>query len=382
MSNLRAAVVGLGFMGTTHIEALRRLGIQVVGCLGNDPEETQRGVSDCGLEKGYASLAEVMADPDVDVVHICTPNFLHFEMVKAALEGGKHVICEKPLAITSAESAELVQLVGETELVGAVNYNLRFYPLNYEARLQVQSGALGDVRLVHGRYLQDWLLYPTDWNWRLETDQGGSMRAVTDIGTHWFDLLTWITGLEVEAVLADMATIIPTRLKPAQAVDTFANKLEQGQDTVEVPIKTDDYASILLRFSNGARGVVTVSQVSAGHKNRLQWEINGAAASLGWQQENPNELWVGRRDGPNGVIAKDPSLLQPEARATASYPGGHAEGYPDTFKQLFKAVYAYIEAGDFSAPATFATFEDGHKEIVLCDAIQRSAQEGRWVTVE
>ncbi|MBN2472665.1 MAG: gfo/Idh/MocA family oxidoreductase, partial [Anaerolineae bacterium] len=172
-----------------------------------------------------------------------------------------------------------------------------------------------------------------------------------------------------------------TRLKPAVPVDTFANKLASSEDVVEVSIHTDDYASILLRFSNGARGVLTVSQVSAGHKNRLQWEINGAEASLGWQQENPNELWLGRRDGPNGILAKDPALFHPEARGVVSYPGGHAEGYPDTFKQLFKAVYAYIAAGDYRAPATFATFEDGHREIVVCDAIQRSAQEGRWVTV-
>ncbi|MBN2470999.1 MAG: Gfo/Idh/MocA family oxidoreductase, partial [Anaerolineae bacterium] len=195
MFGLNAAVIGLGFMGVTHIEALRRLGIRVVGCLGNTSDETRGGVADCGLEKGYASLAELAADPEVDVVHVCTPNVLHFEMAKAALEGGKHVLCEKPLAITSAESAELVRLARDVGRVGAVNYNMRFYPLNHEARWRVQGGALGEVRLVHGCYLQDWLLYPTDWNWRLETDQGGAMRAVTDIGTHWIDLVTWITGL-------------------------------------------------------------------------------------------------------------------------------------------------------------------------------------------
>ncbi len=381
MTNLNAAVIGAGFMGITHIEALRRLGIRVVGCLGNTVDETGGGVTDCGLEKGYTSLAELVADPEVDVVHICTPNYLHFEMAQAALENGKHVVCEKPLAITSAESAELVRLARETGRVGAVNYNLRFYPLNHEARWRVQAGELGAVRLVHGHYLQDWLLYPTDWNWRLETDRGGTMRAVTDIGTHWIDLVTWITGLEVEAVMADLATVIPTRLKPAVAADTFANKLESGADATEVPISSDDYASILLRLSNGARGVLTVSQVSAGHKNRLGWEINGAEASLGWQQENPNELWIGRRDGPNGIVPKDPSLIHAEVRGVASYPGGHAEGYPDTFKQLFNTVYAYIAAGDYRAPAGFATFEDGHREIVICDAIQHSAQEGRWVTV-
>jgi len=302
-------------------------------------------------------------------------------MVKAALENGKHVICEKPLTVTSAESAELVRLAQEAGRVGAVNYNIRFYPLCHEAHSRVRAGELGEVRLVHGHYLQDWLLYKTDWNWRLETDLGGTMRAVTDIGTHWFDLVTWITGLKITAVMADLATIVPTRLKPTREVETFANKLGAAQDAVEVPITTDDYASILLEFSNGARGVLTVSQVSAGRKNHLLWEINGTEASLAWHAEDPNALWIGRRDGPNGLVAKDPSLLGAEARAVANYPGGHAEGYPDTFKQLFKAVYGYIARADFSAPAPFTTFADGHAEIVLCDAIQRSTQERRWVTV-
>jgi predicted dehydrogenase len=320
-------------------------------------------------------------DPGVDVVHVCTPNYLHFEQVKAALAGGKHVVCEKPLTVTSQESGELVQLVRHQNLVGAVNYNVRFYPLCHEARSRVQAGDLGEVRLIHGHYLQDWLLYPTDWNWRLESGKGGEMRAVSDIGTHWFDLVVWITGLKITAVMADLATILPTRLKPRAEVDTFANKLASAQDAVEVPIHTEDYASILFEAGKGARGVLTVSQVSAGHKNQVAFEINGTQASLAWQGENPNELWLGRRDGPNALIAKDPSLMQPDGRRVAAYPGGHAEGYPDTFKQLFKAVYEYIAQGDYTAPAPFPTFADGHGEIGLCDAIQRSARERRWVTV-
>jgi predicted dehydrogenase len=379
-NKLRTAIVGLGFMGGTHIEALRRIGVDVVGCLGVTPEETRGGVARYGLAREYDSLEQLVADPAVDVVHVCTPNYLHHAQVKAAIQADKHVICEKPLAVTSAESRELVALARQHNRVGAVNYNLRFFPLAHEAHSRVRAGGLGEIRLVHGRYLQDWLLYPTDWNWRLETDQGGTMRAVTDIGTHWFDLLTWITGLKVTAVLADLATVIPTRFKPSGEVETYSNKL--GTTTGEpVEIKTDDYASILLRFENGARGVLTVSQVSAGHKNGLEWEINGAEASLAWSQDDPNNLWLGYRNKPNEVLAKDPALLGDEARAYASYPGGHAEGYPDTFKQMFRAVYGYIEAGDFSAPAPFATFEEGHHEIVLCDAIQRSALERRWVEV-
>lgn len=378
---LKAAVVGLGFMGGTHIEALRRIGIDVVGCLGVTPEETQGGVARYGLAKGYASLDELVADPALDVVHVCTPNYLHHAQVKAAIQAGKHVICEKPLAVTSAESRELVALARQHNRVGAVNYNLRFFPLAHEAHSRVQAGSLGEIRLVHGRYLQDWLLYPTDWNWRLESDQGGTMRAVTDIGTHWFDLLTWITGLKITAVFADLATVIPTRYKPSGAVETYSNMLGGAEKGQAVAITTDDYATILLRFENGARGVLTVSQVSAGHKNGLEWEINGAESSLAWSQDDPNNLWLGFRDRPNEVLAKDPSLLGGEARGYAGYPGGHAEGYPDTFKQMFRAVYGYIEAGDFSAPTPFATFASGHAEIVLCDAIARSNQEKRWVEV-
>lgn len=382
MDGLRAAVVGLGFMGGAHIEALRRLGIAIVGCLGQSAEDTLRGIDQYGLAGGYASLDELVSDPAVDVVHICTPNYLHFDQVKAVLGAGKHVVCEKPLTVTSQELGELVRLIRSVKRVGAVNYNIRFYPLCHDARSRILAGELGEVRLIHGHYLQDWLLYPTDWNWRLETDKGGQMRAVTDIGTHWFDLLTWITGLKISAVMADLATIVPTRLKPNRQVDTFTNKLVAAQDATEMPIKTEDYASILFEAGQGVRGVLTVSQVSAGHKNQLQWEVNGTQASMGWQAENPNEMWIGRRDGPNEIIAKDPALMRADGRSVAGYPGGHAEGYPDTFKQLFNAVYHYIAQGDFTAPAPFPTFDDGHAEIVLCDAIQRSANERRWVTLD
>jgi predicted dehydrogenase len=381
MSRLQTAVAGLGFMGGTHIEALRRAGIHVRGCTGANAEETQSGVETYGLEQGYASFDALIADPTVDVVHICTPNYLHYDMCRAAITAGKHVICEKPLAVTSEQSAELVKLAAEKGVVGAVNHNIRFYPLNHDARARIQAGEIGDVRLIHGHYLQDWLFYPTDWNWRLEPDLGGAMRAVADIGTHWFDLITWLTGLKITSVMADMATLIPVRKKPQGEVETYANMLQTEANAVDTPIHTEDYATIMLRFDNGARGVLTVSQVSAGHKNRLQWEINGDAASLGWQQEDPNTLWLGRRDGPNGIIAKDPSLMQDAGRQIAGYPGGHAEGYPDTFKQLFRAVYGYINAGDFTVPPPFPTFTDGHHELVLCDAVLQSSKENRWVDV-
>jgi predicted dehydrogenase len=245
----------------------------------------------------------------------------------------------------------------------------------------VQRGDLGTPYIVQGSYLQDWLLYPTDWNWRLEPGLGGDMRAVADIGSHWLDLMTFITGLRVEAVCADFATFLQTRRKPTTPIDTFTGKLQTATEYIEQPINTEDYATILLRFAGGSRGVVTVSQVSAGRKNRLFFEIDGAASSLAWDSERPGEMWIGHRNKANELLSKDPALLDSSARQFASYPGGHDEGFPDTFKQLYVAVYRYLEAGNFDATPDFPTFEDGHYELILGEAILKSARESRWVTV-
>jgi predicted dehydrogenase len=306
---------------------------------------------------------------------------LHHPHAKAALMAGKHVVCEKPLAMTSAQSAELVKLAAEKKLVNAVNFNIRMYPMVQQARSMVQSGEIGDLFILQGSYLQDWLLFPTDWNWRLEPDLGGTLRAVGDIGSHWLDLMTFITGLRVEEVYADFRTFHKTRKKPAKPVETFTGKLLQPSDYIDQPIYTEDYATILLHYENGVSGVVTVAQVCSGRKNRIYFEINGSKSSLVWDGERPNELWIGQRTEPNQLLLKDPSLLTPEARETAAYPGGHNEGFPDTFKQLYKKIYTYIFSGDFSRKPDFPTFADGHYEMVLCEAIERSAKEKAWVKI-
>ena len=378
---LKSAIVGCGFMGTAHTEALRRLGIPVKGLCGIDPDEGRNAAERLNLETAYAGFEEVLADSAVSVIHLCTPNYLHYSMVKASLQAGKHVLCEKPLANNSPEAAELVRVEKETGNVGGVNYNLRFYPLIQEARARAAAGDLGEIRIVHGEYCQDWLFLPSDWNWRLEPERGGTPRVVADIGTHWMDAVTWLTGLEIRSVCADFATFLPTRYRPQRQVETFAGKLSSKIEGEPVEIRTEDYAAILLRFSNGARGALTLSQVSAGRKNNFWWEINGSKASLSWRQENPNELWIGYREKPNELLIKDPSLMHPAARPSAAYPGGHAEGYPDTFVQLFKSFYGYVAGGDFSRPRPFATFEDGRRELVLCETIRRSAEERRWVDV-
>jgi predicted dehydrogenase len=375
-----AAVIGAGFVGKAHIEALRRIPIRVKGTLVSSTERSGAAAKALGLERFYKSVEEIAADPEVTAVHICTPNYLHFEQAAALLRAGKHVLCEKPLAMDSRESKTLVALAQETNRVGAVAHNLRYYPLCVQAKALIESGAIGQVKLVHGGFLQDWLTYPTDWNWRLESKLGGELRAVSDIGTHWLDLIQWIVGQQVDELCADLATIVPVRQKPRGHVESFSSAKNVATD--EMPITTDDYASVLVHLDHGAKGVFTVSQVSAGRKCKLHFEINGSEGSLSWNAEQPNSLWIGHRNKANEILIKDPSLLSPAARPYAAYPGGHAEGYPDTFVRLFHDFYNYLEAGNFTAPRTFPTFSTGHQELILCEAIQQSAQARAWTKVD
>jgi predicted dehydrogenase len=380
-SSIGVGVAGTGFIGPAHVEGLRRNGIQVLGLAESSQEKAAEKAAELGIPRAFGSLEEMLAAPDIDVVHLATPNYLHYPHAKATLLAGKHVVCEKPLAMNVTESAELVELAAEKRLVNAVNFNIRMYPLVQQARSMVQNGELGDMFILQGSYLQDWLLLPTDWNWRLEPDLGGSLRAVGDIGSHWLDLLTFITGLRIEEVYADFKTFHPIRKKPSKPLETYTGKILTPEDYIDQDIYTEDYATILLHYENGVRGVLTVSQVSSGRKNRLSYEISGSKSSLAWDSERPNELWIGHRTAPNQTLLKDPSLLSPEARETASYPGGHNEGFPDTFKQLYTKVYNYIFAGDYTKSPDFPTFADGHYEMQLCEAIERSAKEGKWVKV-
>jgi len=376
---LNAAIVGLGFVGRAHLEALRRLGIPVQGVLGSTPERSRAAKEASRLPRAYESLEELAADASIQVVHLCTPNHLHFQETSQLLRAGKHVLCEKPLALDSRETAALVSLLRETGLAGGIAHNLRYYPLCQEARALIRKGAIGQVKLVHGSFLQDWLLFPTDWNWRLDARLGGELRAVSDIGTHWLDLTTWLTGSKISELCADLATVQPTRYRPKGRVESFQKA--NATETEEVMVATDDYASVLLNFENDARGAMTVSQVSAGRKTRLWFEIDGTEGSLSFNSESPNSLWIGRRDRACEVLPKDPALQSPESRGYSAYPGGHQEGYPDTFVQLFKDFYGYIEKGDLRAPRSFPTFVTGHDGLVLCEAIAESAQKHAWVSV-
>jgi predicted dehydrogenase len=367
--DIKAAVVGTGFIGVVHVEELRRLGIEVTGIVGSSPERAAEKAQAEGLPAPYASFEAMLADPAVEVVHLTTPNHLHREQVQATLAAGKHVVCEKPLGMDSTETAELLKLAEQSGLVHAVNFNIRFYPQCQEARERVRAGELGDVRLISGGYLQDWLLWDTDWNWRLDPAAGGALRAVGDIGSHWLDLVQFVTGRRIEAVMADLTTFIPVRRRPTGPVETFS-EAKRGE-TVDTPMETEDAAGILLRLSGGARAVATVSQVSAGRKNRLHWEIDGARSSLAWSSEAPEELWIGHRDKPNELLLRE----------RGDYPPGHASGFPDTFKGLYRAVYAAVAAGGPPDEPDYPTFAAGHDEAVIADAIAQSHAEQRWVTV-
>jgi predicted dehydrogenase len=380
LSRIGAAVIGSGFIGTVHVEGLRRIGVQVHGILGSSRDRAARRADQLGVPTAYGSLDELLADDRVDVVHVTSPNQMHHPQVKAILAAGRHVVCEKPLALTSDESAELVALAEASDRITAVNYNLRFYALNQHLRQAVSDGAIGEVRLVTGHYFQDWLLLDDDWNWRLEPEVGGALRAVGDIGSHWLDLTSFITGQRVASVMADLVTFIPVRRQPAGPVETFST--ERAAETVEREIRTEDAATILLRFENGARGTVAISQLSAGRKNSLLYQVDGSTGAAAWDSETPDHLWLGHRERPNELLLRNPALMTHAGRDATSLPAGHVEGFADTFPALFRAVYADVAAGGRPSEPPYATFADGHEEMLIGDAVMRSAREGRWVDVE
>lgn len=379
ISALSAAVVGTGFIGAVHIDSLRRLGVRIAGVVGSSPERAGERARQLGVSRAYRSFDEMLADPAVDVVHITSPNDDHPAQAEAALKSGKHVVCEKPLALDSRQTGRLRRLAAESGLVAAVNFNIRFYPQVHEMRARIRNGSAGAPFLVTGAYLQDWLLRDTDWNWRAETTRGGRLRVVGDVGSHWFDLASFVTGQRISAVMAELKTFIPVRKKPVGPVETFSSG--NGGATTDVTMTSEDAGIIVIRFEDGARGVVTVSQVSAGRKNGITLEIGGAKTSLAWAGERPDELWIGHRGGANEILLRDPGLLSPEAASVASLPGGHAEGFENGFKAMYRAVYSDVLTGQPSADPAYATFDDGHEEALIVEAVELSARTGQWVEI-
>jgi predicted dehydrogenase len=380
MKKIKTAIIGTGFMGKVHAENVRRLGnVEIVAVAGSSDDKAREFGQSIGVERTTGDYRTLLNDPEIDAVHVLTPNALHYPMCKAAIAAGKHVLCEKPFTMTAAEAKELVDLAARAKIVNAIQHNLRYYPVVQQIRRMIEAGDLGEILIAQGTYSQDWLLYETDWNWRIESKSNGALRAMGDIGSHWMDMIQHLTGQRITALCADLATFFKTRKRPKGSIETFAGKTLSPADYQPVEIDTEDFGAVLLHLGERARGVFTVSQMSAGRKNMFTFDIYGTKAGVSWNQERPDELWIGQRNAPNQVIVKDPSLLYPKAAAYADLPGGHSEGYDDTHKQVFKHFYAKV--ADASAPVDYPTFEDGLVGMQLLEKVLESSKKNGWVTV-
>lgn len=386
MRMVKAGIIGLGFIGPIHVEALRRTGLaDVVAIAHSNPDASEQKARALGVPKAYDDYRQLLADSNIEAVHICTPNDSHHAIAKGAMLAGKHVICEKPLTTDIDEARDLIEIASRTGVVCAVNYNMRFYPMLYQARELIQSGALGEIFSIGGSYTQDWMLLDSDYNWRVEPERAGSTRVIGDIGSSWCDAVEFMTDARIEQLCADIAIFHRTRKKPLKPIPTFLGKeiFIADNETERIGVRSDDYASMMFRMDNGAHGTMSLSQCFAGRKNRLYIEIAGQKKSLAFDSERPNELWLGNRDKANEELIRDPSLMTPSARAYTSYPGGHNEGYCDTMKQLFSRVYSYILEGKARAPEgiNFPTLEDGLRSMILANAMLRSQKQMNWISI-
>ncbi|WP_175638375.1 Gfo/Idh/MocA family protein [Metabacillus schmidteae] len=385
MKKIKVGIIGTGFIGPTHIEAIRRLGfVEVVALAETSQEQAETKAAELGIPLAYGDYREMLKNDEIQVVHNCTPNHVHFTINKDIILAGKHVVSEKPLAMNSEESGELLALAQTKGVVHGVNFNYRQHASVQNLQAMITNGDLGKVNLVHGSYLQDWLLYETDFNWRLAPEVGGKSRAVADIGSHWCDTVQYVTGKKIVEVFADLATVIPVRKKATSGSNTFSAASHEEQDYEDVAINTEDYASVLVRFEDGSKGVFTVSQVSAGRKNRLSFEIDASKSSVFWNQEEPEKLWIGHRDKPNEILLADPSLFSAAAKSAIHHPGGHNEGWPDALKNMMQNFYTFIREGKSlkTDKPNFATFEDGHLSMCITDAILESHKQQKWVKVK
>ncbi|MBG86453.1 MAG: oxidoreductase [Verrucomicrobiales bacterium] len=387
LTHLRAGVIGTGFIGPVHIEALKRLGVEVTAICGST-KNAKATAKKWGIPEVYGDYAyEAMyRSPNVDVVHITSPNKVHVEQAMKALKAGKHVVCEKPLGMHTKETARLVKAAAKSDLVFAVNYMCRFFPGVLQMRELVRAGKLGQIIHVQGHFFQDWLLQPTDFNWRLLASEGGKLRAVGDIGTHWIDAVSFILGAKAESIFATLETFHKTRLRPKGPVQTFAKVDPKKMKRYKVD--TEDFASVLLRFgkakhkyANGVHANASVSQVAAGRKCSLYVGIYGTEGSVQWDLQHPNEIELGRRDEPNQILQRGTAGFFEDVADFTDYPGGHAEGFPDSHKMHYRAVYEHIASGK-KTPVLFATAEDGHHEVKLCEAILKSNESKKWVSVK
>lgn len=385
MKRIGMGLVGAGFVGPHHLDAVRRLGfVDVVAIAGSSDASARKKADALGVPKAYGSYEALLEDPDIQVVHNATPNYLHFPVNMAAIAKGKHIVSDKPLGMTAAEAKQLLDAAKQAGIIHAVTFNYRGNPLVQQARHMIAAGTVGAPRFVHGHYLQDWLLKDTDYSWRLEPDKGGASSALGDIGSHWCDLAQHISGSRITSVLADITTTIPQRKRPIGNREAFAaGGADEAYELVDIAV--EDLASVLIRFENGAKGAFSVGQICAGHKNDLVVEVCGAISSLKWRQESQNELWIGHRDRANELLPKDPGLLDSSVQRYAHLPGGHQEAWADAFCNLMRDIYGFIAGGRSPGdphPPAFATFEDGYRANVIVEAILQSAAAGSvWTPV-
>jgi predicted dehydrogenase len=382
MDKIKVGIIGTGFSATSHLEALRRLNdVEVIAIAGSSQSKADQIAGKYGIPMAYSDAQDLINDADVDVVHNCTPNDLHFSINRAVLLAGKHLLSEKPLAMTSEQSQELVELAKGHHGVSGLCFNYRFYPMIAEAKESIIKNKYGKVNIIYGGYVQDWCLNIDDYSWRMDPEKNGPSRAIADIGSHWCDTIQHILGKRITEVLADLKTVHPVRKKPKNQVSTFS--ISTDDEKKDVQITTEDYGSVLVHFDDGIQGVFTVSQVSAGRKNKLYFDIAAEKATISWDQEEPNQLWIGKRNEPNQVLMKDPSLLSSQASTLAHYPGGHQEGWPDGMKNLFVDFYDAVNKkkmnqGDDST-SSFASIEDGHYIMQLIESILESHQKKKWI---
>jgi predicted dehydrogenase len=387
LKKIRVGIIGTGFIGPVHAEAVRRNPeyAELVAIAGISEEEASATAEKLNIPVHTGDYRKLLERDDIDVIHVCTPNFLHYSMVKECLESGKSVLCEKPLALTSAEARELMRLANEKGIKAAVNYNLRYYPMAQEMKCRNEKNGFGRIFSIQGSYLQDWLLYDTDYSWRLESSLSGRSRVVADIGTHWMDMAQYVTGRKIAKVFAQFGRMHDVRKKSVSGDDkTFDKGTDRDtSEYIEYPVDTEDYAQILFVLDNGTMGNLTVSQVTAGYKNFMEIRQSGTEASVTWDSESPNRMVVGHRDRPNEILMKDPSLMTPRAAAMSAFPGGHQEGYGDTFKCMFREFYAdLLGLNPEGVAPDYPTLRDGAAEMVLCEAVMKSATNGEWVDVE
>ena len=383
MKKINVGIIGTGFIGGAHIEAIRRLGfVEIVALAENSQALADQKAQQFHIPKAYDSVEKLLADPEIQVVHNCTPNHIHFEINKKIIQAGKHVFSEKPLCLTSQEADELVALAEKHNVVTGVGFVYRNFAMVQQAATMVENQDIGRVFAVNGHYLQDWMLLDTDYNWRVDPKVGGKSRTIADIGSHWCDTVQFVTGKKIKQVFADLSIVYPQR-KASKKVETFSSN-SSVDDYELMSVETEDYASVLVRFDDGSKGSFTVSQVSAGHKNDLMFNLSGSKKSLHWEQETPQYLTIGYREQANQVLCDDPSLVQGNVRAYNHFPGGHIEGWPDAFKNMMLAFYTFIAEGKNPASdkAKFATFKDGAQIVHIVDAILESAVKNTWVSVE